>query len=600
MQAQLDKIREEYKTIKPEDIKVIDPCMGSGHILVYAFDVLMQIYETAGYSQRDAAKSILEHNLYGLDIDDRAFQLAYFAVMMKARQYNRFILNGETICHVYSIQESNGFNPDYLKLLGSDDLKATAEKLIDIFTDAKEYGSILNVDIPLQELEVLQQRIDEISKTHYDNFFDSARQSGIVTLLAPVLQQAIVMVQKYDVVVTNPPYMGQQWYGRLSAFVKKEYSDSKSDLFAVLIEKCGQMTKKNGYQAMITQQGWMFASSFNALRHSLLKITTIVNLLHLGVKTFDNDVGTIVQSSAFVLCNTIMDKYNSTFIRLTKFGSSAEKAAALLCGQNKFTIEQSCFFNLPANPLAYWVSDTVVHLFMSEKKVGDVLSLCAGLSTGNNDLFCRYWNEVNYDRIKMDCSDVMDTTVCEQTWFPCNSGGVFHRWTPVNLIVANWKNNGAAIRSYKNQNGKIASAARNTSYYFKEGLTWNKISTNFAFMYKSKGFIFDDTSRSAFVKQGANIMYVLALLNSKIALYLLKCIDQTFCFTNGDIEYIPYVYNTTYQNQIIDLCKQCISIEYKDLTFFEVSWISKHIRFYYGLVQRQCGKPQTKNYGKTM
>ena len=349
VQAQLDKIREEYKTIKPEDIKVIDPCMGSGHILVYAFDVLMQIYETAGYSQRDAAKSILEHNLYGLDIDDRAFQLAYFAVMMKARQYNRFILNSDAVCHVYSIQESNGFNPDYLKLLGDDNLKDTAEKLITIFTDAKEYGSILSVDIPLPELEALQQRVDEISKTQYDNFFDSARQSGIVTLLVPVVQQAVLLAQKYDVVVTNPPYMGSNGMGaKLSEYVKKNYPDSKSDLFAVMIEKCGELTKPNGYQAMITQHAWMFLTSFEKLREKLMLKTTI-NMVHLGARAFDEIGGEVVQTTSFILQKYHIEDFNGEFVRLIDYPSENEKKQHFSREKNVIMLNQVLFHRFPVN-----------------------------------------------------------------------------------------------------------------------------------------------------------------------------------------------------------------------------------------------------------
>lgn len=306
VQAKLAAIRKEYSALNPEDIKLIDPCMGSGHILVYAFDVLMQIYESAGYSQRDAAKSILEHNIYGLDIDDRAYQLAYFAVMMKARQYNRRILNGENTCHVYAIQESNSINRAHLKYFGAgmDDIEKNAAKmqlegLLDTLTDAKEYGSILNVESYnwdlLRRFVVAEDTDGQIS-------MDSVGVEDTAEQLKRLIDIGETMARKYWATCTNPPYAGtSNLSANVNNFVKKNYPDSKADLFAVFIERCRQMTVNNGFQAMITQHAWMFLSSFEKLREKMMQTET-VNMAHLGARAFEEIGGEVVQTTAFVRC----------------------------------------------------------------------------------------------------------------------------------------------------------------------------------------------------------------------------------------------------------------------------------------------------------
>ena len=282
VQVKLAEIRKEYAALNPEDIKLIDPCMGSGHILVYAFDVLMQIYESAGYSQRDAAKSILEHNIYGLDIDDRAYQLAYFAVMMKARQYNRRILNGENTCHVYAIQESNSINRAHLKYFGAgmDDIEKNAAKmqlegLLDTLTDAKEYGSILNVESYNWDL---LRRFVAAEDTDGQISMDSVGVEDTAEQLNRLIDIGETMARKYWVTCTNPPYAGTSKLDkRVNAFLKDNYVDSKADLYAVFIEHCKEMIVANGFQAMITQHSWMFLATFEKLRKKMLQMD-IVNM----------------------------------------------------------------------------------------------------------------------------------------------------------------------------------------------------------------------------------------------------------------------------------------------------------------------------------
>lgn len=361
VREQLDKIQQqsEYKDVR--DIKVIDPCMGSGHILVYAFDVLMQMYEDAGYNQRDAAKSILENNLYGLDIDDRAYQLAYFAVMMKARQYNRRILNGETTCQVYAIQESNNINRTHLKYLGAgmDDLEVNTarvqvEGLLDTLRDAKEYGSILKVESYNWEL---LRRFVSAADAGDQVTLDSAGLEVTVAQLLTLIDIAETIAQKYDVVVTNPPYMAiSNGDARLNEYVKKNYPDSKADLFAVFIECCSAMTEQNRYQAMITQHSWMFLSSFEKLRKKLLRKDTI-NMAHLGPRAFEEIGGEVVQTTSFVMRKSHVAEYKGTYCRLIDPPTQRGKEDMFLAGKNRYTAQQSNFSKIPGSPVAYWVSD---------------------------------------------------------------------------------------------------------------------------------------------------------------------------------------------------------------------------------------------------
>ena len=359
VQAKLSEIRKEYAALNPEDIKLIDPCMGSGHILVYAFDVLMQIYESAGYSQRDAAKSILEHNIYGLDIDDRAYQLAYFAVMMKARQYNRRILNGENTCHVYAIQESNSINRAHLKYFGAgmDDIEKNAAKmqregLLDTLTDAKEYGSILNVESYNWDL---LRRFVAAEDTAGQISMDSVGVEDTAEQLNRLVDIGETMARKYWVTITNPPYAAiSKLSPKVNDFVKANYPDSKVDLFAVFIERCGLMTRVSGYQAMITQHAWMFLASYENLRDKLLN-KELINLAHLGPHAFDEINGEVVQTSSFVFCNDFFSNYNSTFVQLVGGKNEAAKAAMFISGEHRFNKTNEQLREIQGTPYtAYW------------------------------------------------------------------------------------------------------------------------------------------------------------------------------------------------------------------------------------------------------
>ena len=371
--AQLEVIRAEYRKISPEDIKVIDPCMGSGHILVYAFEVLMQIYGSAGYSQREAVKSILENNLYGLDIDDRAYQMAYFAVMMKARQYNRRILSEETKCHVYSIQESNYIDRNQLAYFGAglnevekNNALNQMEGLLDAFKDAKEYGSIL--DVENYDWDLLRR------------FVEGTDVAGQLTLDAVGLEQTRerlqmlidigeVMARKYEVVVTNPPYMGGNGMnGKLSEYCKKHYSKSKTDLYSIFIEKCRDMLVANGLQAMITQQSWMFLGSFATFRDFVLKESFICNMVHLGARAFNEISGEVVQTTTFIMIkNHRFSRYLARYYRIIDEVGEANKERAFLNKEQEYNQNISELCKIPEKPLGYWFSNTIIGCFEGKK-----------------------------------------------------------------------------------------------------------------------------------------------------------------------------------------------------------------------------------------
>lgn len=567
VREQLDKIQQqsEYKDVR--DIKVIDPCMGSGHILVYAFDVLMQMYEDAGYSQRDAAKSILENNLYGLDIDDRAYQLAYFAVMMKARQYNRRILNGENTCHVYAIQESNTINRAHLKYLGAGmgDLEANTarvqlEGLLDTLQDAKEYGSILKVESYNWEL---LRRYVSAADAGAQITMDSAGLEGTVAQLLSLIDIAETMAQKYDVVVTNPPYMAVSNGGaRLNDYVKKNYPDSKADLFAAFIERCGAMAEQNRYQAMITQHSWMFLSSFEKLRGKLLQKDTI-NMAHLGPRAFEEIGGEVVQTTSFVLRKSHVADYKGTYCRLIDPTTQQGKEDMFLAGIHRYATQQSNFSKIPGSPVAYWISNHLFEAF-SDKLLSDFAQTKQGFATGDNDRFLRFWHEV---------SDVNSAFLCKKgadlKWFPCNKGGSYRKWYGNNTYLANWYNDGSEMRGFS------GSVIRNPQFYFREGITWSSLANQLSLRFSPAGFIFESKGSMCFVNERKNLWYILGLLNSKVTAVALSVLSPTLDFHEGPMLKVP-VEKPLLTEQVDRFVENSVEISKDDWDSFEISWDFQH------------------------
>ena len=584
VQEKLEEIHKEYAKLNPEDIHFIDPCMGSGHILVYAFDVLMQIYESVGYSQRDAAKSILENNLYGLDIDDRAYQMAYFAIMMKARQYNRRILMESVTCHVYSIQESNDINRNQLKYFGaglSELEKNNAQNqmngLLDTFKDAKEYGSILNV--ANYDWNLLHRFAE---KADFDGqmTFDSMGLMQTQGLLKQIIDVGKIIAHKYSVVATNPPYMGGgSMNAKLTSFAKKYYPDSKIDLFAIFIEKCISLAERNRYVAMITQHSWMFLSKFNGLRGKILN-TIISNMAHLGARAFEDIGGEVVQTTSFTLIKHCLKKYKGIYCRLVE-ENPIEKELDFLMRKNIFISSQENYENVPDTPISYQLSDAVYGVFKKNSYLKDFGTARQGLATSDNAKFLKAWFEVRWDNIGFGLNGCEDTLNRNEKWFPYIKGGSFRRWYPNKEYVVNYKNNGADIKksvmkkyTYLNNPDFVV---KNTSTYFKAGITWSDVATGkFSARWVTDGYIYADAGPMFFSDNNNRLK--LAYMNTPVFQLFGDLICQGLHYSTGQIPQIPYFeeYDEEKKQIVEKLTNECINFSEDEWNRFEISWEYKH------------------------
>ena len=569
VETQLAKLREEYKTIKPEEIKVIDPCMGSGHILVYAFDVLMQIYTSAGWDQREAAQSILKNNLYGLDIDDRAAQLAYFAVMMKARQYDRRLLTRGIQPNVYSIRESNGIQAMTIEYFHKNDLKLKAdiERIVTEMRDAKEYGSVLNIT-PV-DFAGLYVRFDEIR-----NDINMMQMSALDELL-PLVKCAELLAQKYDVVVTNPPYMAVSNAGaKVNDYVKKNFPDSKADMFAVFIERCGQMAKKNGYQAMITQHSWMFLSKLSKLREKIQQ-KTIINLVHLGARAFEDIAGEVVQTASFVISNTKFSNYRGKYCRLVSEMTQQEKERSFLSHKKEYIAQQENYKKIPDMPISYQLSSSIYSIFEKQQYIGDVASAKQGLGTSDNNSFLRFWTEVNFHNIGFGLSNCEETLDRPEKWFPYIKGGSFRRWYPSKEYVVNYQNNGMAIKSAVLKKYPYLKTpdfvVKNTSSYFGEGITWSDVATGkFSARWVEKGYIFADAGPMLFVPHDPFLK--MGYMNTPVFQTFCDLICQGLHYSTGQIPQIPYLRVDADVDYIDQSVNECVTESKKDWDAYETSW----------------------------
>ena len=570
VEAELAKIREEYKDIKPEDIKVIDPCMGSGHILVYAFDVLMQIYESCGYSQRDAAKSILENNLYGIDIDNRAYQLAYFSLLMKARQYNRRILNGEIKCNLYAIHESNEINREHLKYFGADMdekerniAKLQMQGLLNTFTDAKEVGSILNVQN--YNWNLLNKFVENFN-INGQMTLDVVGIDNTRSQLSLLLVVGSVMAQKFDVVVTNPPYMGSSGMGvKLSDYIKKNYPDSKSDLFACFIEKCMMMTLRNGFTSMVTMHSWMFLSSFEKLREYIVRNKRIMSILHLGMEAFDDIIGKVVSTVAFVLTPTGKTSYKNKAVRLVEFYDSRRylKKTEFFNLNNRSISRQMNYTKIPGTPIAYWVNENVISAFEYGKPIEKFSKVIVkGIFTGDNERFLRLWHEIN-------------STEISTKWRKYSKGGGYRKWFGNQEYVINWNNNGAELKEFQ------GSGLGASKYFGKNTFVWTKVSYKTSFRYNKCDIYFDDAS-PAIVFESQPDLFILGLINSKVVEFILNLLAPTLNFQIGDVKKIPIIYHSLSSEYISEIVNDNTLLSQSDWDSFETSWDFKRHPFLCG------------------
>ena len=571
VQAQLAEIRKEYAALTQNQLKVIDPCCGSGHILAYMFDVLMKIYESYGYMPREAVASIVENNLYGLDIDDRAAQLAYFAVMMKARQYDRRFFNRGIQPHVYAIVESNHvdqFAVDYF-CNGDAKLKAAMDTILSELHDAKEYGSILTVT--RQDWTALYDRFSEITKD-----INMSRETALRELL-PLVQVAEAMAQKYDAVVTNPPYMGSSGMGaKLSNFVKKNYPDAKSDMSTVCMEKTIAMCKQNGYMAMLNIPVWMFLTSYEKLRDTILQNNSITSMVHPGRGIFGSDFGTI----AFTVSKRKVHGYKGCYRRLFSKQGEVEspevRERCFLECKGTFKADQEDYFKIPGHPISYWVSKDLLTAFTKGRKLGEMADSKQGLATADNNRFLRLWYEVDIDKVTFSCKNEEESSLGLYKWYPYNKGGEFRKWYGNNDYVVNWEYNGREIRNFIDEKGKLRSRPQNTQFYFRESFSWSLVTSSVAaFRYKPVGHIFDVAGMSCFSQ--TNLLYLLALCNTKVVMKILEIIAPTINYQCGDIANIPVILTDKERKQNIEKrVKSCINISRNDWDSFETSWDFQH------------------------
>lgn len=534
VKSELEKLRAAYREIQPEQIKIIDPCMGSGHILVYAFDVLMDIYTACGWSERDAAKSILRNNLYGLDIDRRAYQLAYFAVMMKARQYNRRILSAENQPNLANFADV--MHVDTSLLSGS--LRKFAEQ----FQFADTYGSLMTVTKPAG--------LDEAVSAFLPTFGMQAEQ------LEMMMRVARILTQKYDVVCTNPPYMGGSGMNAtLSTYVKKNFPDSKSDLFACFMEKCGQLIKRNGLYAMITQHAWMFLSSYEKLREKL-KMHSIVDMAHLGARAFDEIGGEVVQTTAFVSCGRRVADFKGTYVRLVDIIGEWEKEAAYRSGNHRYTAKQENFSKIPGSPVAYWVSENFVRAFENKKLYTYSISPSQNI-TGNNNKYVRKFWELKKEKIGDKGS-----------WIFYAKGGGYRKWWGNLTDIVNWTPEARYI--YQHGDGKHASQIINRNYWYKKGITWGLITSALpSFRIMPEGATFDKGGSTIIVNESI-YDFTIGLLNSKVYLYVATILNPTLNFQVKDVCSMPILSN--HKDKIDNLVKENIELSKKDWDSFETSW----------------------------
>ncbi len=590
VQGQLASIREEYKALKPEDILCIDPCSGSGHILAYMFDVLVQIYEAYGVDTRTAVASIVENNIYGLDIDDRAAQLAYFSVMMKACQYDKRFLRRKVQPHVYAIVESNHVDRYAVEYFCNGDakLKTAMDTIIEELHDAKEYGSIINVS--QQDWEALYARFDEIQNESMISIY-----SDVALNLKKLVLVAETLSTKYHSVVTNPPYMGNGGMGNtLLDYIKERFPDSKTDMFAVFIEKCAEYVRKNGMYAMITQPSFLYLSSFSKLREKIVNHTEIVSLLDMGRGIFGIDFG----STSFVLRKTANISYKGGYSRLHKrifqfiaiedieklyilskndyeaaydFDSYTSEEGIKTSNQGQrlfYTANQNEFCKLPNIPFAYWISNGLLDCFVNYPKLKEISDIKHGMSTGNNSEVLRSWMEVDYRHIYFEADNHDEFYASHARFAPYNKGGDYRKW-----YGNQWYVLGCDLQFDALMDTYSGHRHDNKAFYFQPGFTWSTVSSgNISVRYTPNGYVFDSKGSMGFSNSLETVKYIMAFLNSKVSTECLKILSPTIDFNAGSLQQLPFVNNDENHEQVVLLADKCTEIARDEWNSYETSW----------------------------
>ena len=564
--------------ISPTDLTFFDPCMGSGHILVYAFDVLMEIYREVGYSDRDAALSIVENNLFGMDIDKRAYQLAYFAVMMKARSYNRRALTKGISNNFAVVEESNSIDKFACNGLTMDsEQNKIGEYLVEAYKDAQEIGTLQTIE--KKDYKEFVEYLNNVeSSAGQIDLFSTAWLNDTLPQMIQLAKQAEIMSNKYAVVCTNPPYMNKL-EGQLKKFVVDNYKAYSGDLFSVFIYRNFDYCKVDGYSAFMTPFVWLFIKTYEALRTYIIDTKAVTTLVQMEYSAFEEAT---VPICSFVLKNGKATEKALCF-RLSDFkgGMEVQKQKVLEAIDNKncgyfYEAGQYNFLKIPGATIAYWLSDTMFKIFDESKTLSEVAKPRQGLATSDNDRFLKLWFEIELEKIGFDIANIDDRRKFNYKWFPCTKGGAFRRWYGNNTYVVNWENDGAEIKEYaatlyKNYTRTI----KNIPFYFKKGLTWSTISSGlFSLRYVPTGFIFETKGAMCYVDD-ENIYSVLALYNTKVMQKFLQVISPTLDYHEGSLGRTPILLGCS--NNVTELSRQNIELCKYDWDVFETSWdFKKH------------------------
>lgn len=562
-----DNIEKNNAKINPKDITFIDPCCGSGHILVYAFEIFYQIYLKEGFNKNDIVELILKNNLFGLDIDDRAGQLAILSILLKAREYDKNIFNKDIVknLNITSIQESNLINESMLEYIESEEGRILGKYLIDNFKNAKEIGSLLLLE--KQDYTKLEECINSNSTIFGIEINEK---------LKPLIKIAKIIENKYSVVVTNPPYMNNSVMSlNLKNYIQEHYKKVKSDLFSSFIVRNSLYGNDSSYLAFMTPYVWMFISSYEELRKYIIEEINISSLIQLEYSALEEAT---VPICSFVLNNKNTESMGNYF-RLTDFTGGMQiqetKYLEILNDNNsqfKFHKNAKDFMTIPGSPIAYWISKSFSDIFRQGTSLGKVAQVKQGLATSDNNRFLREWYEVDIHKTLLNSSSVEESKNSNVKWFPYNKGGEFRKWYGNNDYIVNWENNGYEIKNVKDENGKLRSRPQNTDYYFKKSITWSLISSaNIAFRSKPYGHIFDVAGMSYFPKD-EDYYYLLGFNNTKIVRHIMNFIAPTLNFQVGDIAKIPIIFNDNQKEKINSLVKKNILISKEDWDSFETSW----------------------------
>ena len=569
--------------INPTDLTFFDPCMGSGHILVYAFDVLMEIYREVGYSDRDAALSIVENNLFGMDIDKRAYQLAYFAVMMKARSYNRRALTKGVSNNLAVVEESNSIDKFACGDLTTDsEQNKIGEYLVEAYKDAQEIGTLQTIEKKDYNGFVAYLNNIDNSAGQID-LFSTAWLNDTLPQMVQLAKQAEIMSNKYVVVCTNPPYMNKL-EGQLKKFVVDNYKAYSGDLFSVFIYRNFDYCKVDGYSAFMTPFVWLFIKTYEVLRTYIIDTKAITTLVQMEYSAFEEAT---VPICSFVLKNGRATEKALCF-RLSDFkgGMEIQKQKVLEAIDNKkcryfYEVMQEDFTKIPGMPIAYWISENTREIF-SQNTLKEIASPCIGMRTGDNARFLREWYEVDDNKVGIGYSSAIDAKNSNKKWFPYNKGGAFRRWYGNNELVVNWENDGAEIkaetrRRYPMLGENLSWKISNEKFYFRKSITWSDItSAAFSGRYSDCGALFDVKGSSCFPEE-KNIYYIIGLLNTKITQEIIKILNPTITTQVGDMARIPTIIDEHRKPKVEEMSSQNIELAKEDWNSFEISWdFKKH------------------------